>query len=129
MMPLRFCWLSLCFFCFRFNNDVIIVAWVLQDKSFFILRRLFFSVDSTKGKTMKKVEAIIQPFKLEEVRKALSDIGLLGMILTEVKGFGRQMGHREQYRGAEYAVGFVSKIKIEIALAEAEEERVVAPVM
>src|SRR3569832_3003465 len=129
MMPMRNRWHSLSYLSIRFNNDVIIVARAPQDKSFFILRRLFFSVDSTKGKTMKKVEAIIQPFKLEEVRKALSDIGLLGMILTEVKGFGRQMGHREQYRGAEYAVGIVTKIKKEIALAEAEEERVVAPVM
>jgi nitrogen regulatory protein PII len=94
-----------------------------------ILRRLFLSGFLNEGKTMKKIEAIIQPFKLEEVRKALYDIGFIGMILTDVKGFGRQMGHREQYRGAEYEVAFVPKIKIEIALADADEERVVATIM
>lgn len=78
---------------------------------------------------MKKVEAIIKPFKLEEVKKALSDIGIYGMTITEVKGFGRQKGHKEQYRGAEYTIEFVPKIKVEIALSEEDEEKVVATLM
>jgi nitrogen regulatory protein P-II 1 len=63
---------------------------------------------------MKKVEAIIKPFKLDEVKEALTDIGISGMTITEVKGFGRQKGHTEIYRGAEYVVDFLPKIKIEI---------------
>ena len=63
---------------------------------------------------MKKIEAIIKPFKLDEVKEALSELGVKGMTVSEVKGFGRQRGHREVYRGAEYQVDFVSKIKIEV---------------
>lgn len=63
---------------------------------------------------MKKIEAIIKPFKLEEVKKALNDINIEGMTVTEVKGFGRQKGHTEFYRGAEYTVDFLPKVKIEI---------------
>ncbi len=74
---------------------------------------------------MKKIEAIIKPFKLEEVKKALSEIGIVGMTISEVKGFGRQKGHKEHYRGAEYAIEFVPKIKLEIAIADSEEEKVV----
>ncbi|MDA3832469.1 MAG: P-II family nitrogen regulator [Spirochaetales bacterium] len=66
---------------------------------------------------MKKIEAIIKPFKLDDVKQALSDIGLQGMTITEVKGYGRQKGHKEIYRGAEYLVDFIPKIKIEIAVA------------
>lgn len=66
---------------------------------------------------MKKVEAIIKPFKLDEVREALSAIGVNGLTVTEVKGFGRQKGHTELYRGAEYVVDFLPKIKIEVILA------------
>ena len=65
---------------------------------------------------MKKIEAIIKPFKVEAVREALEQIGVLGMTVSEVKGFGRQKGHTELYRGAEYQVDFVPKVKIEIAL-------------
>lgn len=65
---------------------------------------------------MKKIEAIIKPFKLDEVREALSDIGVTGLTVTEVKGFGRQKGHTELYRGAEYVVDFLPKIKIEIVI-------------
>ena len=65
---------------------------------------------------MKKIEAVIKPFKLDEVKEALQDIGLKGMTVTEVKGFGRQKGHTELYRGAEYVVDFLPKVKIEIAL-------------
>ena len=66
---------------------------------------------------MKLVTAIIKPFKLEEVRAALTDLGLQGMTVTEVKGYGRQKGHTEIYRGAEYAVSFLPKMKIEVAVA------------
>ena len=66
---------------------------------------------------MKKIEAIIKPFKLDEVREALSEVGVTGLTVTEVKGFGRQKGHTELYRGAEYVVDFLPKIKIELVLA------------
>jgi nitrogen regulatory protein P-II 1 len=66
---------------------------------------------------MKKIEAIIKPFKLDEVREALSEVGIAGLTVTEVKGFGRQKGHTELYRGAEYVVDFLPKIKIEIVVA------------
>lgn len=78
---------------------------------------------------MKKIEAIIKPFKLEEVKKALADIGVVGMTVTEVKGFGRQKGHKELYRGAEYNIEFVPKLKIEIALADKDSERAVAAIL
>lgn len=67
---------------------------------------------------MKKIEAIIKPFKLDDVREALSEIGVTGMTVTEVKGFGRQKGHTELYRGAEYVVDFLPKVKMEIILAD-----------
>lgn len=67
---------------------------------------------------MKKIEAIIKPFKLDEVREALSDIGVTGLTVTEVKGFGRQKGHTELYRGAEYVVDFLPKVKLEIVIAD-----------
>jgi nitrogen regulatory protein P-II 2 len=73
-----------------------------------------------KGQAMKLITAIIKPFKLEEVRSALTDLGLQGMTVTEVKGYGRQKGHTEIYRGAEYAVNFLPKIKIEIVVADDE---------
>jgi nitrogen regulatory protein P-II 1 len=74
--------------------------------------------ESPTEQTMKKIEAIIKPFKLEEVRDALSEIGISGLTVTEVKGFGRQKGHTELYRGAEYVVDFLPKVKIEIVLAD-----------
>ncbi len=67
---------------------------------------------------MKKIEAVIKPFKLDEVREALSDVGINGLTVTEVKGFGRQKGHTELYRGAEYVVDFLPKIKVEIVLGD-----------
>ena len=67
---------------------------------------------------MKKIEAIIKPFKLDEVREALSDLGISGMTVTEVKGFGRQKGHTELYRGAEYVVDFLPKVKLELVLSD-----------
>ncbi|EGY51798.1 P-II family nitrogen regulator [Neisseria shayeganii] len=67
---------------------------------------------------MKKIEAIIKPFKLDDVREALTEIGITGMTVSEVKGFGRQKGHTEIYRGAEYAVDFLPKVRLEIVLAD-----------
>ena len=67
---------------------------------------------------MKKIEAIIKPFKLDEVREGLSEVGITGLTVTEVKGFGRQKGHTELYRGAEYVVDFLPKIKVEVVLAD-----------
>lgn len=74
---------------------------------------------------MNKVEAIIKPFKLEEVKEGLSDLGIQGMTVSEVKGFGRQRGHAEVYRGAEYTVDFVAKVKIEIVVDREMTEKVV----
>ena len=74
---------------------------------------------------MKKIEAIIKPFKLDEVREALSDIGVTGLTVTEVKGFGRQKGHTELYRGAEYVVDFLPKVKVEAAVDDAIVDRVI----
>jgi nitrogen regulatory protein P-II 1 len=72
---------------------------------------------------MKKIEAIIKPFKLDEVREALSDLGVSGLTVTEVKGFGRQKGHTELYRGAEYVVDFLPKVKVEVIVGDALVER------
>ena len=77
---------------------------------------------------MKKIEAIIKPFKLDEVKDALNALGIQGMTVTEVKGFGRQKGHVELYRGAEYEIAFVPKIKIEIVVPDAMADQVVATV-
>ncbi len=74
---------------------------------------------------MKKVEAIIKPFKLDEVKDALNEIGIQGMTVTEVKGFGRQKGHTELYRGAEYIVDFIPKIKVEIVTSDTLVQKVV----
>ena len=74
---------------------------------------------------MKKIEAIIKPFKLDEVKDKLNDLGLQGITVTEVKGFGRQKGHTELYRGAEYVVDFLPKIKMEIVIADTQVEDVV----
>ena len=78
---------------------------------------------------MKKIEAIIKPFKLDEVREALSAIGVQGITVTEVKGFGRQKGHTELYRGAEYVVDFLPKIKIEIVVGEATVETAIEAII
>jgi len=74
---------------------------------------------------MKKVEAIIKPFKLEDVKEALSEIGIQGMTVTEVKGFGRQKGHTEIYRGSEYTVDFLPKVKVEIVVGDEQASAVV----
>ena len=74
---------------------------------------------------MKKIEAIIKPFKLDAVKEALGELGVIGMTVTEVKGYGRQKGHTEIYRGAEYVVDFIPKVKIEIVVDSASVDRVV----
>ncbi len=78
---------------------------------------------------MKKIEAIIKPFKLEEVKEALAEIGVEGMTVSEVKGFGRQKGHTEIYRGSEYTVDFLPKIKLEVVLVDELVEKAVAAVV
>ncbi|MBM4202433.1 MAG: P-II family nitrogen regulator [Gammaproteobacteria bacterium] len=78
---------------------------------------------------MKLVSAVIKPFKLDDVREALSDIGVSGLTVTEVKGFGRQKGHTELYRGAEYVVDFLPKVKIEVAVSDDQCQRVVEAIV
>ena len=78
---------------------------------------------------MKKIEAIIKPFKLDEVREALSEISVTGMTVTEVKGFGRQKGHTELYRGAEYVVDFLPKIKLELVVGDEQVERAIEAII
>ena len=78
---------------------------------------------------MKKIEAVIKPFKLDEVREALSEVGITGLTVTEVKGFGRQKGHTELYRGAEYVVDFLPKIKIEIVVNSDQTEAAIEAII
>jgi len=78
---------------------------------------------------MKKIEAIVNPFKLEEVKDALGEVGITGMTVSEVKGFGRQKGHTEIYRGSEYTVDFLPKVKIELVLPDAQAESAVAVIV
>ena len=75
---------------------------------------------------MKKIEAIIKPFKLDEVREVLSELGIMGLTATEVKGFGRQKGHTELYRGAEYVVDFLPKVELDIFVADSMVDKVIA---
>lgn len=78
---------------------------------------------------MKKIEAVIKPFKLDEVREALSEVGITGLTVTEVKGFGRQKGHTELYRGAEYVVDFLPKVKIEIVVNEDQTDAAIEAII
>ena len=78
---------------------------------------------------MKQITAIIKPFKLEEVREALGDMGVSGLTVTEVKGFGRQKGHTELYRGAEYVVDFLPKVKVEVVVKDSEVERCIESIV
>jgi len=78
---------------------------------------------------MKKIEAIIKPFKMDDVREALGEIGITGMTVSEVKGFGRQKGHTELYRGAEYMVDFLPKVKLEIVIASHDVDRCVEAIL
>ena len=77
---------------------------------------------------MKKIEAIVKPFKLDDVKEGLNEVGIQGMTITEVKGYGRQKGHKEIYRGAEYVVDFIPKIKVEVVVADDQAEAVVAKI-
>jgi nitrogen regulatory protein PII len=78
---------------------------------------------------MKKIEAIVKPFKLEEVKDALGEVGITGMTVSEVKGFGRQKGHTEIYRGSEYTVDFLPKVKIELVISDAQADSAVAVIV
>src|SRR5437870_9770808 len=78
---------------------------------------------------MKKIEAVVKPFKLDEVREALSEMGVTGLTVTEVKGFGRQKGHTELYRGAEYVVDFLPKVKIEVIVGDSLVERAIEAII
>jgi len=88
-----------------------------------------FAFLSAKIGVMKLITAIIKPFKLDDVREALAEVGVAGITVTEVKGFGRQKGHTELYRGAEYVVDFLPKVKLEIALADDLVERAIEAIM
>ncbi len=77
---------------------------------------------------MKKIEAIIKPFKLDDVKEGLNEVGIQGMTITEVKGYGRQKGHKEIYRGAEYVVDFIPKVKVEVVVADDQAQAVVAKI-
>jgi nitrogen regulatory protein P-II 2 len=90
-----------------------------------VILELFFILSHKLGVIMKFVSAIIKPFKLDEVREALSNIGVQGITVTEVKGFGRQKGHTELYRGAEYVVDFLPKVKLEVAIKDDMLDQVV----
>ena len=78
---------------------------------------------------MKKIEAVIKPFKLDEVKEALQEVGLKGMTVTEVKGFGRQKGHTELYRGAEYVVDFLPKVKVEVVIPDGMVDRAIEAIV
>jgi nitrogen regulatory protein P-II 1 len=78
---------------------------------------------------MKKIEAVIKPFKLDDVREALSEAGVTGLTVTEVKGFGRQKGHTELYRGAEYVIDFLPKVKIEVVVTDAQVDRCIEAII
>jgi nitrogen regulatory protein P-II 1 len=82
-----------------------------------------------EGRAMKKIEAIVKPFKLDEVREALSEVGVSGLTVTEVKGFGRQKGHTELYRGAEYVVDFLPKVKVEVIVGDGIVEQAIEAIV
>jgi nitrogen regulatory protein PII len=87
------------------------------------------AVQRILGALMKKIEVIIKPFKLEEVKDALTELGAFGMTVSEVRGFGRQKGHKESYRGAEYTLEFIPKCKIEVVVSDTLKDRVVEAIM
>ncbi len=89
------------------------------------LKRFFYAQRGGAVENMKKIEAIIKPFKLDEVKEALQEIGLQGITVTEAKGFGRQKGHTELYRGAEYVVDFLPKVKLELVLGDTMVEKAI----
>jgi nitrogen regulatory protein P-II 1 len=87
------------------------------------------SAKPNTSERMKKIEAIVKPFKLEEVKDALGEVGITGMTVSEVKGFGRQKGHTEIYRGSEYTVDFLPKVKIEVVIPDAQADSAVAVIV
>jgi Nitrogen regulatory protein PII len=87
------------------------------------------SAKPNTSERMKKIEAIVKPFKLEEVKDALGEVGITGMTVSEVKGFGRQKGHTEIYRGSEYTVDFLPKVKIELVISDAQADSAVAVIV
>ena len=89
---------------------------------------MHFESWAREGESMKKIEAIIKPFKLDEIKDALNNIGIHGMTVTEVKGFGRQKGHVELYRGAEYDITFLPKVKLDIIVSESLYQKVLATI-
>lgn len=91
--------------------------------------RVFFSETYGNGKHMKKIEAVVRHFKLEDVKSAITESGVQGMTVTEVRGFGRQKGHKETYRGAEYIVDFMPKVKIEVVVTDDAEATVVEAIV
>src|SRR5947209_20332360 len=84
---------------------------------------------SLRRSEMKKIEAIIKPFKLDDVKEALTELGVVGMTVTEVRGFGRQKGHTELYRGSEYTVDFLPKVKIEVVVADSMVDKIVSTIV
>src|SRR5881628_3007956 len=84
---------------------------------------------SLRRSEMKKIEAIIKPFKLDDVKEALTELGVVGMSVTEVRGFGRQKGHTELYRGSEYTVDFLPKVKIEVVVADGMVDKIVSTIV
>src|SRR5258708_20045137 len=91
-------------------------------------RNQFCNLEMPGRRSVKKIEAIIKPFKLDEVKEALQEVGLQGITVTEAKGFGRQKGHAELYRGPEYIVDFLPKVKIEIVIADDLVDRAIDPI-
>jgi nitrogen regulatory protein PII len=106
-----------------------LVANTLKKPVYRIASGASIRIENKTKEGMKKIEAIIKPFKLDGVKSALAELGIQGLTVTEVKGFGRQKGHTEIYRGSEYAVDFLPKIKIEVVLADAQVASVVEAVV
>ena len=100
----------------------------ILDRNRYLYRQYFNHIATRRLRIMKLITAVIKPFKLDDVREALADIGVQGITVTEVKGFGRQKGHTELYRGAEYVVDFLPKIKLEIAVSQDMVDNVVEAV-
>jgi nitrogen regulatory protein P-II 1 len=108
--------------CKRFER---LAPWLLSTLPYPNVRQVFIGSGASKGVFMKMVEAIVKPFKLDEVKEALTKAGIQGMTVEEVKGFGRQKGHTELYRGAEYSVDFLPKVKIQIIVSDEKAAEVV----
>src|SRR2546421_8529585 len=100
-------------------------TWLSESTMRTLSKSLRYNASSPGRKPMKKIEAIVKPFKLDEVREALSEVGVTGLTVTEVKGFGRQKGHTELYRGAEYVVDFLPKVKIEVVVPNDQVDRAI----